>query len=211
MKVVSTNIGERVAVEWKGQTVETGIYKYPVDYPIFLGEEDVLNDNVINRRYHGGIDKACYLYSADHYSFWQEKYPDVKLEWGMFGENLTVTGLDESAIRIGDTYQIGSAVVQVTQPRQPCFKLGIRFGNQKVVADFWSLPYPGIYVRVLESGSVRAGDLLILLESNSDSHTVAQTFSLFRREEIDVNMISKAIADPFLAASCRQDLEKLLK
>jgi len=210
MKVVSTNIGDPVAVEWKGQTIETGIYKYPVDYPIFLGAEDVLNDNVINRRYHGGIDKACYLYSADHYPFWQEKYPDVKLEWGMFGENLTVAGLDESAIRIGNTYQIGTAVVQVTQPRQPCFKLGIRFRDQKVVEDFWSLSYPGIYIRVLENGFVRAGDSLILLESNPDSLTVAETFSLFRSENVDVNLISKAIAEPFLAASCRHDLEKLL-
>lgn len=90
MKIVSTNIGEAVTIEWRGQKLQTGIYKYPVNQSLFLGKEDVENDHVIDRRYHGGTDKTCYLYSAEHYSFWQNRYPEVKLEWGMFGENLTV-------------------------------------------------------------------------------------------------------------------------
>lgn len=211
MQIVSTNIAEPTIIEWRGQKIETGIYKYAVDSPIFLGKEDVVNDHVIDRRYHGGADKACYLYSADHYSFWKSKYPDLDWQWGMFGENLTVSGLDESEIRIGDQLQIGDAVVQVSQPRQPCFKLGVRFENQKVVSDFWELPYPGVYVRILSQGSVKTGDEITLLKRADESLSVSQVFSIFSENRTNKDLISKAIAEPFLAASCRRDIEKLVK
>lgn len=211
MEIVSTNIGEPVTIEWRGQKLQTGIYKYPVEVPIYLGKEDVASDNVIDRRYHGGVDKACYLYSADHYSFWQKEYPDVSLQWGMFGENLTVKGLDEATIRIGDKFKIGTAIVQVTQPRQPCFKLGIRFENPEVVSDFWSRPYPGVYVRVLEEGEARVGDQITRVETNPESLSVADVFSLFRSKKVDSDLIQKAVADSNLAASCRRDLKKLLE
>jgi MOSC domain-containing protein YiiM len=211
MQIISTNIAEPTTIEWRGQKVETGIYKYAVENPIFLGSEDVTNDHVIDRRYHGGLDKACYLYSADHYPFWQMKYPNQDWKWGMFGENLTVSGLNESEIRIGDRFQIGEVVVQVTQPRQPCFKLGVRFGDQSVVADFWTLPYPGVYVRVLSQGEVNAGDKMILLDRNPESLSVSQVFSIFNQNRSNLELIQKAIAEPFIASSCRRDIEKLLK
>ena len=211
MNIVSTNIAKPTVIEWRGQKVETGIYKYAVDSPIFLGKEDVVNDHVIDRRYHGGSDKACYLYSADHYSFWKSKYPNQDWQWGMFGENLTVMGLDESELRIGDQLQIGDAIVQVSQPRQPCFKLGVRFGNQDVVSDFWELPYPGVYVRVLSEGSVKTGDEITLLNRNNDSLSVSQIFSIFRKNRENKDLIHQAIAEPYLAASCRRDIEKLLQ
>lgn len=210
MKIISTNIAKPTIIEWRGQKVETGIYKYTVEGPIFLGTSDVVNDHVIDRRYHGGSDKACYLYSADHYPFWQNKYPNQDWKWGMFGENLTVSGLNESEVRIGDRFQIGNAVVQVTQPRQPCFKLGVRFGDQSVVSDFWTLPYPGVYVRVLSQGEVQSGDEMILIERDPESLSVSQVFSIFHHNGSNVNLIQKAIAEPFIAASCRRDIEKLL-
>lgn len=211
MKVISANIGKPVLIAWKGQNIETGIYKYSVNHSIYLGGEDVENDHVIDRRYHGGVDKACYLYSANHYPFWKNRYPETDFQWGMFGENLTISGLDESVVRIGDQYRIGDAVVQVTQPRQPCFKLGIRFDNPDVVNDFWSLPYPGVYLKVLEPGAVKAGDSMILIKSRPDSMTVAEVFSLFKSEYIDKELVSKAVSDVNLAASCRRDLEKLIR
>jgi Uncharacterized protein conserved in bacteria len=211
MEVISANIGEPVQIEWRGQYIETGIYKYSVNRPIFLGLEDVENDHVIDRRYHGGVDKACYLYSADRYPFWKNRYPGADFQWGMFGENLTISGLDESVVKIGDQYRIGEALVQVTQPRQPCFKLGIRFGNPDVVPDFWSLPYPGVYLKVLERGAVKAGDSMILLKTNPDSMTVAEVFSLFKSEQVNNEIILKAVSDANLAASCRRDLEKLIR
>jgi len=210
MKIISTNIAKPTTIELRGQKVETGIYKYAVEGPIFLGTADVVNDHVIDRRYHGGSDKACYLYSADHYSFWQNKYPNQDWKWGMFGENLTISGLNESEIRIGDRFQIGHAVVQVTQPRQPCFKLGIRFGDQSVVSDFWTLPYPGVYVRVLSQGEVQSGDEMILIERDPESLSVSQVFSIFHSNKENLELLRKAIAEPFIAASCRRDIEKLL-
>jgi MOSC domain-containing protein YiiM len=210
MKIISTNIAKPTTIEWQGQQVETGIYKYAVQNPIFLGFEDVVNDHVIDRRYHGGSDKACYMYSSDHYPFWQNKYPNQDWKWGMFGENLTVSGLNESEIRIGDRFQIGDAVVQVTQPRQPCFKLGVRFGDQSVVSDFWTLPFPGVYVRVLLPGEVKTGNEVIRIESNPESLSVSQVFSIFRSNKENLELIQKAIAEPFIAASCRRNIEKLL-
>lgn len=210
MKIVSTNIAKPTLIEWRGQKVETGIYKYAVDRPIFLGKEDVADDHVIDRRYHGGSDKACYLYSADQYPFWKSKYPNQDWRWGMFGENLTIDGLNESEIRIGDRFQVGEAVVQVTQPRQPCFKLGVRFGDQQVVSDFWMASYPGVYVRVLSEGEVKTGDELIRVESNRESLTVAQVFSVFHQDRENIELMLRAIAEPFIAASCRRDIENLI-
>ena len=210
MKVLSTNIAEPTTIEWRGQSVTTGIYKNPVDTSICLGAEDVEKDHVIDRRYHGGTEKACYLYSADHYAFWQNKYPDLDWKPGMFGENLTIIGLDESVIRIGDCYRIGDAVVQVSQPRQPCFKLGVRFNDQTIVDDFWIAPYPGVYVRVIQPGAVKKGDELILIEQNPDSISVAEIFSLFSPKPDNLNRIQQAIKEPFLAESCRKDLLKIL-
>jgi MOSC domain-containing protein YiiM len=106
MKIVSTNIGESCVIQYKGVEVKTGIFKFPVDQPIFLGTEDVENDNVIDRRFHGGADKACYLYSVSHYNYWQKLYPELEMPWGIFGENLTVEGLNEAQINIGDIFKI---------------------------------------------------------------------------------------------------------
>lgn len=209
MKVLSTNIGKPQLIEWRGQQIETGIYKYPVDEPIFLGSEDVVADHVIDRRYHGGVDKACYLYSADHYSFWKNKYPEADFNWGMFGENITMSGLNESQIHIGDSFQLGEAVVQISQPRQPCFKLGVRFNDQKVVSDFWELPYPGIYLRIIKQGIVKNGDEMILLDRNIESLTVSQVFSIFSGNRENMELIDKALKEDFLAASCRRDIDKI--
>jgi MOSC domain-containing protein YiiM len=211
MEVISTNLAQPVTIEWRGQQVQTGIYKFPVEEPIDLEFEDVKNDRVIDRRYHGGFDKACYLYSADHYPFWQSKYPVQEWQWGMFGENLTVKGLNESEIRIGDRFRIGDAEVQVSQPRQPCFKLGVRFGNQQIVDDFWQSPFPGVYVRVLKPGRVKSGDQLILLNRNQKSLSVSEVFSIFRINRENQGMIQKAILESFLAESCRRDIQKLIK
>lgn len=209
MKIISANIGTPAVVEWRGMQIKTGIYKYPVEESISLEHEDVEHDHVMDRRYHGGVDKACYLYSADVYGFWREKYPEAEWGWGMFGENLTVEGLDESSIRIGDCFRIGEAEVQVTQPRQPCYKLGIRFGTQQMVEDFWHAPYPGVYVRVLKPGRVKKGDDLVMLRTDLSSLSVREVFSIFRAGREDQCLIKQAINEPFLADSCRRDIARL--
>lgn len=209
MKVISVNIGKKRSVDWKGKQVETGIFKYAVNHPIFLGKEDVLKDDVVDRKYHGGVDKACYLYSKDHYPFWKEKYPDADTQWGAFGENITIENLDESKIFIGAQYQLGTAKVEISQPRQPCFKLGIRFENPMIVKDFFQSKFPGIYIRILEEGSVNVGDNMTLISSPSDGITVADVHSLFNVNKENKTLGKKAIEENKLAINYKKDLIKM--
>ena len=177
MKILAANIGERRTIQWKNKSVETGIFKYPTNTPIFLGEEDVENDAVIDRKHHGGIDQAVYGYSAKHYEYFKELHPDLDWEFGMFGENLTFDELDEETITVGSTYQLGECLLEVTKPRQPCFKLGIRFGTQKIVKQFWNSTKSGIYFKVLKTGKVTKGDILIPKNIKKDTQTIAEVYN----------------------------------
>ena len=176
MKVISVNIGERKVLNYKGKIVETGIFKFPVNKPVFLGTEDVKNDAVIDRRYHGGIEKAVYGYSQNHYEYWKELYPKLDWNYGMLGENLTISNLEETEIRIGNTYKLGEALLEVTKPREPCYKLGIRFGTQEILKQFWNSSKSGIYFKVLQTGNVSVGDELILVNKADNSPTIAEVY-----------------------------------
>ncbi len=208
MKIISTNIGEAKTFDWHGEKVTTGIFKHPVQEPLFLGAEDVEKDHVVDRRHHGGVDKACYMYAADHYYYyWKDKFPNTELSWGMFGENLTVEGLNEAEINIGDVFKIGETVVQATQPRQPCFKLDIRFNTHGLVRQFVDSGYSGVYLRVLEKGKVSTGDLVELIEPQN-SISIQKVFQLLYTSEFEKEAIETAINNPFIAASCKKDLLK---
>lgn len=210
MKVISTNIGESKTVFWKGKEIKTGIYKYPVDIPIYLGKEDVKDDHVIDRRYHGGVDKACYLYAADHYEYWKNRYPDLEWNYGMFGENITVSGLDEKNIKIGSIYRLGSAIIQISRTRQPCFKLGIRFGDQNMVKQFIDSLRSGVYVRVIEPGNVSVGDTFILEKEHQDGITITELnilrFHYNNTEHED--LIKKALFDPLITEEDKKYFRK---
>lgn len=209
MRVISTNIGARKSVNWKGKIIETGIFKQPVHEPIYLGKTDVEKDQVIDRKYHGGIDKACYAYSLDHYSFWETKFPEVDMTYGAFGENLTIKNLDEHTLRIGDQYQIGEEViVEISQPRQPCMKLGIRFKDQRVVKHFINEKFPGVYLRILKDGWVTANDLLHPVLQKSSNLTVAEVHSLLSKNK-DMTLAKKAIAMEELAESYKSDIKRV--
>ena len=210
MKVISVNRGEARLVKWRGKNVRTGIFKYPVDGAIFLGTEDVVDDAVVDRKYHGGVDMAVYAYSADHYPFWKQRFPNSDWSLGMFGENLTIEGLDESKMHIGSLYQLGEAQVQVCQPRQPCFKLGIRFGTQKVLKPFINSPYSGIYFRVTQPGSVKVGDEMKLLTDEPKSPTVAEVFSfMYHRTEKDKAKVEDTVNCAFLPQGVRNTIREL--
>jgi len=183
MQVISTNIGTSTTFTWNGKEEQTGIFKYPVTDALFLGQHDVSKDTVIDRIHHAGINKACYLFSADQYAYWKGLYPDLEWDWGMFGENLTVSGLDETRMRIGDVYKIGGAFVQVSQPREPCYKLGVRFGTQKVLRQFIDRNRPGTYVRILEEGEVQKGDAVELHVQSENTLTVQQFYKLMFAKE----------------------------
>ena len=184
MKVISTNLGAPTTFTWNGQEEQTGIFKKPVEDPLSLTKNDVAKDTIINRINHGGIHKACYLFASDNYPYWKKLYPHLDWNWGMFGENLTVEGLDEYQIRVGDIYKLGTALVQVSQPREPCYKLGVRFETQEVLRQFIDHNRPGTYVRILEEGKVKIGDHLELQERSENTLTTQQFYELmFMREK----------------------------
>lgn len=183
MKVISTNLGKPTTFEWNGATEQTGIFKYPTTESLTLTAVDVQDDTIIDRVHHGGANKACYLFSSDHYPYWKAKYPHLPWDWGMFGENLTIQDLDEYTIRVGNIYRLGTALVQVSQPREPCYKLGIRFGTQAILKEFVDHGHPGTYVKVLEPGQVSTGDILQLVEESRNPLTVQQFYSLMFLKE----------------------------
>lgn len=208
MKVISTNLAHPQTVLWRGKEVTTGIFKYPEQNGIVLQKENVATDAVIDRKHHGGEFKACYLFASDQYGYWKDKYPDLDWNWGMFGENLTVQGLDEQQLFIGDTYKIGSAVVQITEPRQPCFKLGIRFGNQKILKEFIDHGYSGTYVRIKEEGQVQPGDRLRLIKKTESTLTTYQYNNLINTKDKNKSWVEQAISNDSIRWEKREKLKK---
>ena len=211
MKIIATNIAKPTTIVWNGKTQTTGIYKYPTKEGIYLEKEDVKGDEVSDRKHHGGIFKACYLFSEDHYAYWQNLYPNLDFNYGIFGENLTVNGLDETKISVGDIYKIGTALVQVTQPREPCFKLGIRFGTQAILKQFIKHARPGTYVRVLEEGLIKPGDKMILEQAATNSLTTTQLFSLLFAKQKDQSQLALIVNNDAIPLKKRQKLAAFIK
>jgi len=207
MIVTSVNIGLEKEIKWNGKKIMTGIYKSPVK-SIELEKTDVKYDHVIDKRYHGGIDKACYIYSEDHYEYWQSLYPDLDFEFGMFGENITVKGLNEHTVLIGDIYRIGGATVQVTQPRQPCFKLGVVFKTQNILKQFISSGFSGVYLKILEGSMVKTGDSMELIERQHNSMSVKEIYSLLYDKQPYQDDIEFALSINTLADACKKNLLK---
>ncbi len=211
MKIISTNIAEPTTIIWNGKEEITGIYKKPINKPIFLGKEDVKGDEVSDRKHHGGEFKACYLFSEGQYEYWKHLYPNLDWELGMFGENLTVSGLNEKDIHIGDIYKIGSAIIQVTQPREPCFKFGVKFRTQKVLKQFIDHGFSGTYVRVLEEGFVKTGDTFKLVEKAENSISTWQFFDLLYNKEKNTDHINLIMDNNALPKRKRDKLKSFLK
>jgi MOSC domain-containing protein YiiM len=211
MKVISTNIGKPVTFEWNGKKEQTGIFKYPTENNLFLTKNEVKYDTIIDREHHGGINKACYLFSSDYYGYWGKLYPELKWDWGMFGENLTVEGLDESQICIGDIYKIGNALVQVSQPREPCYKLGIRFGNQNILKQFISHNHPGTYVKILEEGRVSKGDTVEIIAKSTNLLTVQQFYELIFAKEKPKRLLQLFMANEAVPQYKKDRFKKYLQ
>jgi|TARA_B110000967_G_scaffold185709_1_gene206229 MOSC domain-containing protein YiiM len=183
MKIISTNIGERKEVISHGKKVVTGIFKYPVDGPIFLDFEEVKGDEVSDKKYHGGIEQAVYGYSLKHYEYWRPLYPALDWTLGMFGENLTIDVLDETQIHVGDTFKVGNTILEATLQRSPCHKLGIRFKDMKIVKQFWNTTKCGVYFKVLQTGCITIGDDFQQIKSCSDNPTIADLLNKIKKEK----------------------------
>lgn len=210
MRILSTNISRPQIIIFNGKEELTGYFKQEVHYPVYLTADGIKNDCMADKVHHGGKDKACYLYSSDHYPFWKRQYPDLSWDYGMFGENLTVDGLDESAIGIGDTFRVGEAVIQVSQPRQPCYKMGIKFNDMGIVKKFCQAPYPGTYVRVLKEGFVKRGDGFELIAPGKSGLCVSEVFVLLYSQKPDAQKYKRALEDELLAVSAKNHLQKKL-
>jgi MOSC domain-containing protein YiiM len=203
MKLVSVNVGLPRTVTWKGRTVTTGIFKELVPGRINLRTLNLDGDKQADLSVHGGPAKAAYIYPAEHYDYWGIDVTGQVLPWGSFGENFTTTGLLEDAVHIGDRFRIGSANVIVTQPRLPCYKLGVKFDQPAMVKRFSDSRRTGFYVAVLREGEVGAGDAIELIGRDELQVTVADITRLYLRDEEDVEKMRRAMQVPALPEGWR--------
>jgi MOSC domain-containing protein YiiM len=203
-KVISLNVGLPRTVYFRGQAVTTGIFKEPVSGRIKLRRLNLDGDKQADLTVHGGPDKAVYAYPAEHYDYWKKRLPNMKLPWGMFGENLTTIELLEDQVNIGDVFQIGSSEVVVTQPRMPCYKLGVKFGSMDIVKKFMDSKLTGIYFRVLKEGEVEAGDAIELISRDANNVTVKDIVRLVTGEG-DMATIRRAVHIKALPEAWRQE------
>jgi MOSC domain-containing protein YiiM len=186
MKVLSVNVGLPRKILFNGQIITTAIFKDPVKGPISLRKLNLDGDKQADLTVHGGLDKAVYSYPSEHYVYWRKQFPNTDLVWGMFGENFTTEGLFEDAVNVGDQFQIGSAKLVATQPRMPCYKLGVRFGRMDVIRRFMASGRPGIYFKVLTEGEVQRDDKIKIIRRDKNNVTVKDIVSLYiARNDID--------------------------
>ena len=173
MRVLSVNVGLPKRVPYQRGTVSTAIFKEPVAERIRVRATGLDGDRVGDPRVHGAPMKAVYGYPSEHYAFWSREFPEMTLPWGMFGENLTTEGLLEDDVHIGDRYRVGTAVLEPTNPRFPCFKLGIRFGREDILDRFLMSGRSGFYFRVVREGDVAAGDAIERVARHEHGPTIA--------------------------------------
>ena len=214
MKLISVNVGLPRVVMSNGDAVSTGIFKEPVAGRVMLRTLNLDGDRQADLSVHGGPSKAVYAYPSEHYEYWKRELPEMKLPWGMFGENFTTVGLFESELNIGDKFHVGSAVVMVTEPRMPCYKLGIKFGRPDIVKRFLASERTGFYFAVLQEGEVGASDSIDLIERSKDSVKVSDITLLYTREKRNVGLLRRAMEVEALPESWKSyfqhRLEKLI-
>jgi len=208
MKLVSVNVGRPRIVLWKGTPVSTGIFKSPVEGPVEVSTLNLRGDRQADLGVHGGRFKAVYGYPSEHYPYWRKELSQPDLSWGAFGENLTTEGLLETELHIGDRLRIGSALLQVTQPRSPCYKLTIRFDRDDMVKRFVESNTSGFYFAVLEEGTLQSGDEITIVERDAAAVSVADINHLYYKESRDPELLARAVALEALPQSWRDYLSR---
>jgi len=193
MKLISVNVGLPREIAWGGGRVETGIFKEPVRGPVPVQRLNLAGDKQADLTVHGGPDKAVYAYPVEHYAYWRRELPDHNLTLGIFGENLTTEGLDESSVHIGDRFRIGTVELVVRQPRVPCYKLGIRFERPDMVSRFLRSRRTGFYFAVAQEGILREGDPIEVVTRQANSLSVADITRLYAFEKDDRETLRQAV------------------
>ena len=203
MRVVSVNVGQPREVLWKGRTVSTSIFKHPVQGKVMARRLNLDGDRQADLTVHGGPEKAIYVYPAEYYSAWRAELPEMDLPWAMFGENLTIEGLVDNEVNIGDEFRIGSARVVVTQPRMPCYKLGLKFKRDDILKRFLVSDRSGFYLAVLEEGEIEAGDPITLLKRDEHNVTVTDIVHLYTSDKNNLDALQRAVFVPALPQGWR--------
>ena len=198
MNIHSIQIGKAKDVFYMGQDIRTGIYKKQTDGPVRVTKLKLEGDEQADLRVHGGVDKAVYAYPLEHYEWWKTEKPEKEFGPGMFGENLTVTGMEESRVYIGDVYRINDVELMVTSPRMPCNKLAMKMGDPMFIKDFMQANRSGFYFRVLQEGVINPGDAIEKLSEDGHKLSISEVVSLYGIEKGNKDLMQKAIASPSL-------------
>ncbi|HEX6723814.1 MAG TPA: MOSC domain-containing protein [Gaiella sp.] len=208
MRVLSVNVGLPRVVTWRGKPVTTGIFKEPVAVRVPLRTLNLDGDGQADLRVHGGPDKAVYAYPSESYELWSRERPELALGSGVFGENLTTEGLLDDDVSVGDRFRVGTAELVVTQPRLPCFKLGIRMGRDAFVTEFLERGLLGFYLAVVREGDVAAGDPIVELHRDPRRFGVTEVARLYAQDRDDVEGMRRAASLDVLPASWRDHFRK---
>jgi MOSC domain-containing protein YiiM len=211
MKLISLNVAVPRILVWKGQEIRTGIFKEPVEGPVMMRRLNLDGDRQADLTVHGGTAKAVYAYPSEHYPLWKDELPDMVLPWGMFGENLTTEGMIEQGIHIGDKFRIGEAIVMVTQPRTPCYKLALKFQRDDMLKRMLTNGRSGFYLAVVGQGVVQAGDAIQRIHEDPERISIAEINTLYRDGAKDANLLRRAANLEALPESWRDYLREELK
>jgi MOSC domain-containing protein YiiM len=203
MKLISVNTGLPREVIWRGRAVTTGIFKDPIQGPVKLRTLNLDGDRQADLTVHGGVSKAVYAYPIEHYEFWRNEPSKMELPYGMFGENFTTEGLSEDTVNVGDRFRIGTAEVMVTEPRMPCYKLGLKFDQADMVKRFLASRRTGFYFAVLKEGEVEAGATIEPIVRDRNGITVADITRLYAFEKNDLESLRRVVKLEALSESWR--------
>lgn len=209
--VVSVNVGLPKEIRVRTESVLTGIFKKPVSGPVRVRSVNLDGDRQADLKVHGGPDKAVYFYPSEHYAFWRRELGRELTEWGAFGENLTIEGILEHAIGIGDHLEIGTAVFQVTQPRLPCFKLAAKFERDDIIETFLNSRRTGFYTRVLREGEIQSGQAITITNRDPKQLTIREMIDLYLDKQPERASLERVLSVEALSASWRKHFGELLQ
>lgn len=209
MRLLSVNTGELTPIIHKGRELFTGIFKKPSAEPVVVLEQQLQYDQIANPKVHGGYHKAVYAYPVEHYQVWSQQYPHLDFDYGMFGENLTTEGLLESQVYVGDRLQIGKVILEISEPRQPCFKLGIKFQDDQIIKSFSRSGWTGFYMRIIDRGTLSSGQTIELIPGPRRI-TIKHLNDVLQNKPLPDQWWTTALQASELSEKWRQKLQNLL-
>ncbi len=211
MRILSLNVSKAKTVTYKNEEVSTGIYKVSVRGPKMVRKLNIDGDEQADLKLHGGVHKAVYAFPSEHYPYYQKVLNQDSYEPGQFGENLTTEGMFETDVRIGDRYRVGEVVFEVSQPRAPCYKFGIKMGVAEALAVCIKSSKTGFYLRVIREGMIQSGDTIELEYSNETAPTVEEVHKLYYLDKKNLSGLKQAADCATLTQVFRDEFNKRIE